>query len=119
MPRFAIVQHDHPYPHFDLFLEAGSVLRSWRLPLSFPSSEPFAVEPTANHRLVYLDYEGPISNDRGTVVKVDSGTFQWVRDDPQQLVILLSGAEYTGRLAIALVPHGRWTAQFDPERPKS
>src|SRR5205807_395991 len=31
MPRFVILEHDHPELHWDLMLEAGPVLRTWRL----------------------------------------------------------------------------------------
>jgi hypothetical protein len=115
MPRFAIVQHDHPYPHLDLFLEAGSVLRSWRLPISFPRCEPFAIEPIGDHRLLYLDYEGPVSNQRGTVVNVDRGTFEWIRDDSHQLILVLRGAIYSGRLVISTDRHDQWVARLDPD----
>ena len=31
MPRFVILEHDHPVVHWDLMLEAGEALRTWRL----------------------------------------------------------------------------------------
>src|SRR2546429_613448 len=34
MPRFVILEHDHPELHWDLMLEAGPVLRTW--PLAAP-----------------------------------------------------------------------------------
>src|SRR5690348_11647704 len=61
MPRFAILAHDHPAPHWDLFLEAGPVLRSWRLAGPLVVNTPIAAAPAPDHRLVYLDYEGPVS----------------------------------------------------------
>ena len=30
--RFAILEHDYPVLHWDFMLEAGDVLRTWRLP---------------------------------------------------------------------------------------
>ena len=35
-----------------------------------------AVTPLADHRLAYLDYEGPVSGDRGSVRRLDFGTYQ-------------------------------------------
>jgi len=89
------------------------VLRSWRFPFSFVPGESFAIEPAPDHRLLYLDYEGPVSNDRGTVVKVDSGEFEWIRDDSQQLILVLRGAIYSGRLTISSLPQNNLVARFD------
>jgi hypothetical protein len=53
-----------------------------------------------DHRLAYLDYEGPVSNDRGTVTRVDAGTFTWLRDDAVELAVELSGQVYRGRMTV-------------------
>ena len=45
MPRFVILAHDWPTPHFDLLLEAGAVLKAWRL-LAEPVG-PVPAEPAA------------------------------------------------------------------------
>lgn len=73
MPRFVILSHDWPTPHFDLLLEADGVLKAWRL-LAEPLG-PVAAEPNFDHRLLYLDYEGPVSGNRGTVTRWDTGMF--------------------------------------------
>ena len=97
MPRFAVVEHDHPTPHWDLFLEDGPALRSWRL-LSRPAAGPVIVaEPTPAHRLVYLDYEGPVSGGRGTVTRFDAGPFEWVVDQPDGVVVRLAGRVLVGQ----------------------
>jgi hypothetical protein len=114
MPRFAVLAHDHPTPHWDLFLEAGAVLRSWRLPQSLPPGIPVAAEPAADHRLEYLDFEGPVSGDRGTVFRVDGGTFTWLVDEPDRLVVRLGGARFAGRLSLSRTSVG-WTARLDPD----
>src|SRR5262249_60769057 len=31
MPRYVVLEHDHPGLHWDFMLEAGAVLRTWRL----------------------------------------------------------------------------------------
>ena len=76
MPRFVVLAHDWPTPHWDLLLEAGPVLKAWRL-LAEPGVGR-AVPALANydHRLVYLEYEGPLSGDRGSVRRWDAGTFE-------------------------------------------
>jgi hypothetical protein len=91
MPRFAVVEHDHPTTHWDLFLEDGPELRSWRL-LSHPVADSvIPAEPTPAHRLAYLDYEGPVSGGRGSVTRFDAGEFAWVADKPSRVVVRLEG----------------------------
>ena len=62
MPRFAILTHDHPFPHWDFLLENGDRCRTWRL-LASPDSHGAKFRPKRlpDHRLMYLDYEGPVS----------------------------------------------------------
>jgi hypothetical protein len=74
MPRFVILAHDWPTPHFDLLFEVGDVLKAWRLP-SEPGRQPVTAEPNFDHRLFYLDHEGPVSGGRGTVTRWDAGTY--------------------------------------------
>ena len=75
MPRYVILTHDHPFPHWDLLLESGDSCRTWRL-LGEPAvGVVIAAEPLPHHRLHYLDYEGPVSGDRGTVTRWDWGTY--------------------------------------------
>jgi len=73
MPRFVILTHDWPFLHWDLMLESGGKLLTWRL-LDEPQLDArLRLEKLADHRLKYLDYTGTISGDRGTVDRWDSG----------------------------------------------
>lgn len=73
--RFVILQHDHPFPHWDFLLELADCAATWRL-LRLPvAGEPIPAERIANHRKHYLSYEGPVSGQRGTVITVESGTY--------------------------------------------
>jgi hypothetical protein len=77
MPRFVILEHDRPELHWDLMLESGSALRTWRLaaPPQTPG-ERIAATALPDHRLHYLDYEGPVSGNRGTVKRWDTGHYE-------------------------------------------
>jgi hypothetical protein len=100
MPRFVILEHDWPARHWDFLLEAGPVLRAWRL-LAEPGPEvAVPAEPNADHRVLYLDYEGPVSGDRGRVSRWDAGTFEWVADEPDRVVVELRGARLAGAFEI-------------------
>ena len=75
MPRFVLLEHDHPYLHWDLMLECGDALRTWRLDRIPTVAATIPVEPLPDHRLAYLDHEGPVSGNRGTVKRIDKGEF--------------------------------------------
>ena len=59
-------------------LEQGEKLRTWRLATPPDAAGPIDAEPLADHRVAYLDYEGPVSGGRGEVRMLGSGR---VRDD--------------------------------------
>src|SRR5262249_52501240 len=76
MPRYVILEDDHPELHWDLMLGAGEVLRTWRLAAPPRAGERTKAQPSFDHRRLYLDYEGPISGGRGTVKVWDRGTYE-------------------------------------------
>jgi hypothetical protein len=89
MPRFVILEHDHPVLHWDLMLEADGILRTWRLAQSpLPSSGVIEATPLSDHRLMYLDYEGPVGGDRGTVKRWDVGDYEMLAESTQASMIL-------------------------------
>jgi len=53
------------------------VLIAFRIaaPLDPPITAPTPIVRTPDHRAMYLDYEGPISGNRGTVRRVDAGSW--------------------------------------------
>jgi hypothetical protein len=105
MPRFVILRHDCPPGHdrglhWDFMLEMGDVLRTWAL-----SQEPIgqceiAAELLADHRLAYLDFEGPLSGDRGSVTRWDHGSYELVSQRDGELVVELFGERLAGRATL-------------------
>lgn len=85
MPRFVVLHHrvgsqpspEHAGPHFDWMFEADGVLLTWATEPITSFEEPIELAATklADHRLHYLNYEGEISGDRGTVQRVIAGTY--------------------------------------------
>jgi hypothetical protein len=114
MPRFVVLEHDHPVLHWDLMLEAGGVLRTWRLAAPPAPGPPVAAEQTFDHRLMYLDYEGPVSGNRGRVVCWDRGTYAWEGEGGGGVVVRLNGVRLRGRLELERDYTGSWRAQFTP-----
>jgi hypothetical protein len=102
--RFAILAHDWPTPHWDLLLEAGPVLKAWRL-LAEPNVGSTApAEPNFDHRLLYLDYEGPLSGDRGRVTRWDAGTYDGELRD--EWTVALTGTRLAGAARMRRVATG-------------
>jgi hypothetical protein len=109
MPRYVILEHDHPHRHWDLMLEAGDVLRTWRLREPPKAAAGVPAEPSFDHRLVYLDYEGPVSGGRGCVVRWDAGTFATAEETAERLVLRLEGKRLSGTAVLARTGTGGWT----------
>lgn len=113
--RFVILTHDHPFDHWDLMLEAGGVLRTWRLLCEPAPDRIIGAEPLPDHRLHYLDYEGPVSGDRGTVTRWDAGRHE-TRQTPQQTIATVeSGRLGCGRFVLTPADADGWTFVFHPQ----
>ncbi len=109
--RFCILLHDHPYWHWDFLLEQGDHALCWRLLRKPVCDEPIAAEQLPPHRLLYLDYAGPLSNDRGTVQRIVSGTYQIIAEEPVFL-IQLEGLDWTQRASLDVISGDRMFWQF-------
>jgi hypothetical protein len=108
MPRFVLLEHDHPRLHLDLMLEAGEVLWTWQLP-SWPVAQtPLEARRIFDHRLLYLEYEGPISGNRGQVRRLDAGVYDTLEEGPGRLVVRVQGTRLGGRLELIQVDGERW-----------
>ncbi len=97
MPRFVVLRHERPPAvHFDFMLEAGDVLKTWALPQPPRPGLEMECAALADHRLAYLDYEGPISGDRGSVTRWDHGQYTVERQTATQWVLDLTGQKLDG-----------------------
>ena len=73
--RFVILRHsDIAEPHFDLMFETlpGSMLATWRSQ-HWPIESPTPLTRLRDHRRLYLDYEGDLTDQRGSVSRVAEG----------------------------------------------
>ncbi len=106
--QFVVLRHDGiDEPHFDLLFETapGSDLAAFRTPV-WPLVTDTKLTRLRDHRRLYLTYQGPISNSRGNVQRIDGGDCQII---PQPGVITLRAI---GRdLEIRLIQNGdEWEA---------
>ena len=118
MPRrFVILKHDHPFLHWDLLLEEDGSARTWRL-LRMPClSEPIAAEPLPSHRLAYLEYEGPVSDHRGQVQRVFSGSYVVQSSHNDLLSLTLSESSFACRATVETLSDGRVFITFAANSP--
>src|SRR5438876_125244 len=108
MPRYVILDHDHPFPHWDFMLEWGDRLRTWRLCREPARGHTVPAEALGVHRMLYLDYEGPLSGERGRVARWDAGTFRVDFDAVKKLRLTLSGGRIVGGVVITQIAGNEW-----------
>jgi len=80
--KFVILEHDHPFLHWDFLIEDGDGLASWRLLESPQSGKRVPASLLPVHRRHYLTWEGPVSGDRGNVRRIHSGELEYEVDWP-------------------------------------
>src|SRR4051794_24914615 len=84
--RYVVLRHDGiPDPHFDLMIESrvGGPLYTWRCFQNPVSQYVTLAHRIANHRCHYLDYQGPLSGDRGVVSRIAAGRGRFRRVLPR------------------------------------
>ena len=112
---FALLQHqtktqgvaaDKPsadFIHWDLLIEVPdqSLLATWRLtdnPLLI--NTPVVAERIQDHRRIYLEYEGPLTRNRGFVHHLDHGPANIIKLVGDELHVMLEGAQLRGQFRI-------------------
>jgi hypothetical protein len=122
MPRFVLLNHECPPgyikpSHYDFMLEFDGVLWTWELrqfPEAWrgkaaPPNEVLSATRLADHRLTYLDYEGPLSGNRGSVRQLATGTFTLLAADAERIAVRLDSKMYRGEIQLtATSQHGHW-----------
>ncbi len=117
--------------HFDFMIEdpawlrmyasekgVGSLYRAtplltWRCTLAlaeWPAAQCVELEELPPHRREYLDYEGELTGDRGSVRRVDRGhaiVHAWTQDGG---IIELRMRSLTATVALERITAGRWRA---------
>jgi len=115
MPQFVVLRHDTPQGvHFDFMLESAGMLKTWALPRLPESDAEIPCEMLADHRLAYLDEQGPISGGRGTVVRWDRGDCIVTRQGDAEWMAELAGEKIAGTAIIrrSADDPSRWTFSF-------
>ena len=117
MRRYVILTHDHPFLHWDLMVECGDVLRTWRLTTPPSANDDVPAEPIEDHRLHYLNYEGPVSGNRGFVTRWDAGLVESMQEDSGEVRVELTGEKLGGELRLQRRATGEWICRYWPRGP--
>lgn len=113
--QFVILEHATAADtHWDLLIESApdSLLRTWRLSENPTSKDgPIVAMPIADHRRLYLDFEGEVSGNRGHVRRVDRGGAEWLDDSATCIRVRLTGNMLFGQYEITTSGEGLWVFQ--------
>jgi hypothetical protein len=98
MPRFVVLEHAWNGVHWDFMLEHGDVLRTWAIDTPIVADRDLPARPLADHRAIYLDFEGEISGNRGRVRRVDAGTYRVIVWSADRVRVELAGFQLVGEV---------------------
>jgi len=111
---FVILIHSGNGPtHYDLMIRQDQALATWQLDLSPADLLPgqaLTARRLQDHRLEYLDYEGPVSRQRGEVRRLDRGPCRLLDCHPTAWRVQLEGPVVRGlfQLEPSALPDGHW-----------
>ncbi|MBX3415632.1 MAG: hypothetical protein KF708_23305 [Pirellulales bacterium] len=105
MPRFVVLRHEMPAEsaratHWDFMLERDEALRTWALDAAPRAATIVFGTALADHRREYLDYEGQVSGNRGSVSRVEAGTYMVIEETERVLTVQLDSPRLRGIVAI-------------------
>ncbi len=108
MPRFVVLEHRWDGVHWDFFLERGGALASWAIDEPLQVGCRLRARALPDHRLVYLDFQGPISGGRGEVRRVAAGRFEVVSWSEDRVLVVLEGDQLIGEAEFSRDAGGGW-----------
>lgn len=112
--RFVILHHTQSDgEHWDLMLEEGEVLLTWRLSAdpTVSGSNRIAAERVADHRPAYLTYEGELSGGRGFVRRIESGAWERIKSGHSPKEIRFFGSFLNGDYRLEPILGVDWVFQ--------
>src|SRR5437762_751077 len=118
MPRFVVLRHEVPAgsgrkTHWDFMLESEGELTTWALSEEAQLARQIEAQELPDHRLAYLDYEGPVSGNRGEVSQFDAGIYSDLESRADEITIQLDGRRLKGIAKLRrLGEDQRWIFSF-------
>lgn len=84
--------------HWDMMFEQGESLRTWSIVDWLVEGQPISAQSKPDHRLAYLQYEGPVSGNRGEVCRVVAGEYHPRLDHAGQYNVSIVSGPLQGEL---------------------
>jgi DNA ligase D-like protein (predicted 3'-phosphoesterase) len=110
--RIVIQKHKTPYPHHDLRLEMGGVLRSWILPKNSPIEDVKRLAIEDKDQGLGLASTGSIISDGygiGEAEVWDSGVYEVEWMSKSKIVFRVWCEKFSGRFILLLPSWGIWS----------
>jgi len=107
--------------HYDLMIESGESLATWRLdrlPADLPAGESIPAAALADHRRFFLHYQGPLRCGRGSVRIADAGCCRFLDRREGCWIVELLGESVKGVFSLTRLDGGRWLLTALDEAPR-
>jgi hypothetical protein len=111
--RFVVLWHNGiDAPHYDLMFETspGSALATWRSPV-WPINSSTTITNLRDHRAAFLNFQGALSGDRGTVTQIATGNCRILFQENSRWTILLDEGASQQTLTLQHDMDDRWLAE--------
>ena len=118
--RFVVQEHTtREGVHWDLMLETGQTLTTFRLAEGPEDVLRHAVEAVriADHAMRFLTYEGPVQKGTGKVRIVERGTYRRLDGRDEIITLDLQGTVLQGRFRLTCTEDTTW--EFRATQPES
>lgn len=133
MPQYVVLYHRTTSTenrrgtdsHYDWMFDRGESLWTWATDTLPELTEigPLEAIRLADHRRIYLTYQGPLTGGRGEVTQVESGDFQIIHESNDRIEFQVTGSR-CGVIAfqrmrsceMRVPPGSRWNWSFLPTR---
>jgi hypothetical protein len=111
--RFVILEHTgtatyKPGQHWDLMFEVSHGLRTWQVLHNWREVPLQSVQELPLHRAEYLEYEGPLTGERGFVRRIAGGTYRLLEESANSLRYDLQSEQFSGTITLTRNEHD-WT----------
>ncbi len=102
-----------------MFDAGDSQLRTWALDCVPDGRDQQIAHRLADHRMDYLDYQGPLSGGRGHVQSWDRGIYSVLSLSSDSWQLHLQGERLVGRMTLTRVAEAAadWLYSFTPDEP--
>jgi hypothetical protein len=110
--KFVVQKHqkESEPTHWDLMLESGDFLETYRLALPPEKWGKEAIEMVKifDHPLKFLSYEGRVNKGKGQVEIADFGTYCQIEKNETQQQLSFAGNMLRGEFQLCLIESDRW-----------